>query len=52
MVTATAPLGAGEFRASYGEREDSFLGKVNKVTGARLPLQPEQAHHDLRRLHL
>ncbi len=31
MVTATAPLGAGEFRASYGELEDSFLGKVNKV---------------------
>jgi predicted porin len=33
MLTATAPLGAGEFRASYGELEDSFLGKVNKVLG-------------------
>ena len=31
MVTATAPLGAGEFRASYGELDDSVLGKMNKV---------------------
>jgi predicted porin len=31
LVSATAPLGAGELRASYGELEDSFLGKVNKV---------------------
>jgi len=33
MVTATAPLGAGEFRASYGELEDSLLGKMNKTLG-------------------
>ena len=31
LVTATAPLGAGEFRASYGELDDSVLGKMNKV---------------------
>jgi predicted porin len=30
MVTATMPIGAGEFRASYGVLDDDLLGKINK----------------------
>jgi predicted porin len=30
LVTATAPIGAGEFRASYGVLDDDVLGKINK----------------------
>jgi predicted porin len=31
LLTATAPIGAGEFRAAYGKLESSVVGDVNKT---------------------
>jgi predicted porin len=34
LVSGTAPIGAGEFRISYGVLDDDVLGKTNKVFAA------------------
>ncbi len=34
LLTATAPLGAGEFRAAYGKLKSSVVGDVNKTFAA------------------